>query len=292
MAESSGKKPLAVIAGPTATGKSARALELARENGGTIINADASQLYADLRIVTARPSPAEEAAAPHRLYGVVDGAQPCSAAAWAGMAREEIGRAHQIGSLPILVGGTGLYIKTLLAGTAPVPEIDAEIRQEVRGLATAELAAALAAEDPAMSARLRPSDTQRLARALEVIRSTGRSLADWQRTRTGGLAAFVSLHCEVIDLPRSELYERCERRFDAMLGEGALEEVHSLADRGLDPALPVMKAIGVPPLLAHLRGEIDLAEAADAVKRDTRRYAKRQQTWFRTQFRYSRAAAG
>lgn len=286
------KPPLAVIAGPTASGKSARALALAKSRNGVIINADASQLYRDLRLLSARPDREEEAQAPHRLYGVLDAAQSCSAASWADMAKREIMTAHESGRLPILVGGTGLYLNTLLRGLAPVPDIEAAVRAEVRELSTAALASALSREDEKMAARLRPSDTQRLARALEVMRSTGTSLADWQQRRQGGIAGSVRLTVEIVDRPREELYARCDARFDAMLAGGALEEVRTLMGRGLSADLPAMKAIGVPPLAAHLAGQTTLAEAAEVAKRDTRRYAKRQQTWFRTQMRWAEPALG
>lgn len=250
---------------------------------GVVINADASQIYADLRILSARPSPADEAAAAHRLYGTLDGTVACSAAMWAGLARAEIATAHAAGRLPILVGGTGMYLRTLLDGIAPVPEIDPAVRAAVRALPPAELHALLGAEDPAMAARLRPSDPQRLARALEVIRSTGRSLAIWQAAPTGGLAETVELRGHVVDVARDELYRRCDARFDAMLAEGALAEAARLAARGLDPALPVMKAIGVPPLLDHLAGRLGLDDAAALARQHTRNLAKRQVTWFRNQ---------
>lgn len=276
-----GKPPLVVIAGPTASGKSALALGLAERANGVVINADASQVYADLRLLSARPSPAEEARAPHRLYGVVDGATACSAADWAAMARAAIAQAHTEGRLPIVVGGTGLYIRTLLDGIAPVPDIPDEVRAQVRALDDPHAALALA--DPAMAQRLRPSDRQRSARALEVKRATGRSLADWQAATEGGIGGTVELRAHVVETDRAELYARCDHRFDLMLAEGALDEARALAARGLSPALPVMKALGVPPLLAHLAGDLTIEAAADAAKQDTRRYAKRQLTWFRNQ---------
>lgn len=275
------KPPLVVIAGATASGKSAAALDLAERRSGVVINADASQVYADLRVLSARPSREEEARAPHRLYGVIDGNVACSAAAWAGMAKEAIATVHAEGRLPILVGGTGLYIRTLLDGIAPVPEIPEEVRAEVRLLDDPH--AALTAEDPAMAARLRPSDRQRSSRALEVWRTTRRSLGDWQRNNVGGIADTVDLRPHVVEIDRETLYARCDRRFDDMLAAGAVAEVALLAARGLAPDLPVMKALGVPPLLRHLAGEISLDEAADVAKRDTRHYAKRQLTWFRNQ---------
>lgn len=275
------KPPLVVIAGPTASGKSALALGLAERSNGVVINADASQVYADLRLLSARPSPAEEARAPHRLYGVVDGATACSAADWAAMARAAIAEAHTDGRLPIVVGGTGLYIRTLLDGIAPVPDIADEVRAEVRALDDPH--AALTVEDPTMAARLQPSDRQRAARALEVKRATGRSLADWQAATEGGIGEMVELRAHVVEIDRAELYARCDHRFDLMLAEGALDEVRALAARGLSPALPVMKALGVLPLLAHLASDLTIEAAADAAKQDTRRYAKRQLTWFRNQ---------
>lgn len=275
------KPPLVVIAGPTASGKSALALELATRRGGVVINADASQVYADLRVLSARPSPQEEAQAPHRLYGVVDGSVACSTAMWAGMAKQAIREAHESGTIPVLVGGTGMYIRTLLEGIAPVPQIAADVRAEVRALA--DPYPALAVEDPVMAARLRPSDRQRVARALEVKRATGRSLAEWQSGNEGGIADEVELQAHVVEIDRELLYAHCDARFDAMLAQGALDEVAALRERDLQPELPVMKALGVPPLLRHLAGELTLDEAAEIAKRDTRRYAKRQLTWFRNQ---------
>ncbi|WBX83651.1 tRNA (adenosine(37)-N6)-dimethylallyltransferase MiaA [Sphingosinicella microcystinivorans] len=275
--------PLAVIAGPTASGKSAFALRMAETRRGVIINADASQCYCDLSVLSARPSPAETARAPHRLYGFLDAEAPLGAAGWADLARREIGRAHEQGLLPILVGGTGLYLRTLLHGIAPVPDIDPDVRAAVRALDTGALAEALAREDPGMAARLHPNDTQRMARALEVIRSTGASLGDHQAQLSGGLLGAVALEPAVVEIDRDELGRRCDARFDAMLAEGGLDEAARLLALGLDPALPVMKAIGVPPLIAHLKGDCTLGEAVLRAKLDTRRYAKRQRTWFRNQ---------
>lgn len=275
--------PLAVIAGPTASGKSAFALRMAETRRGVIINADASQCYRDLSVLSARPSPAETARAPHRLYGFLDAESPVGAAGWADLAQREIARAHEQGLLPILVGGTGLYLRTLLHGIAPVPEIDPDVRAAVRALDTAALAQALAREDPAMAARLHPNDTQRMARALEVMRSTGISLGDYQAQLLGGLLGAVALEPAVVEIDRDELGRRCDTRFDTMLTDGGLDEAARLLAMNLDPALPVMKAIGVPPLVAHLRGECTLEAAILRAKLDTRRYAKRQRTWFRNQ---------
>lgn len=278
------KPPLAVIAGPTASGKSALALKLAEAENGVLINADASQVYADLAILSARPSAAEMARAPHRLFGTIDGAESCTAARWASLARAEIATAHAAGQLPILVGGTGLYLRTLLDGIAPVPEIPAPVRAEVRALSTEQVRAALEAEDSAMAARLHPHDSQRNARALEVLRATGRSLAEWQQVPAeGGLASEVALRPLVIDIARDTLVRRIDARIEAMKAEGALEEVRHLATRNLSPTLPVMRAIGVPPLLAQLSGKLSEAEASERWRLDTRQYAKRQATWLRNQ---------
>jgi tRNA dimethylallyltransferase len=275
--------PLALIAGPTASGKSALALTLAERRGGTVINADSAQVYRDLRVVTARPDAEAEARAPHRLYGYRDAALPCSAAGWAAEAKREIGAAHAEGRLPILAGGTGLYLRTLLEGIAPVPEIDPAIRAAVRRLPVAEAHAALEGEDAAAARRLRPSDTSRVARALEVIRSTGRPLAEWQEARTGGIAGSVRLVPLVLLPPRDWLYARCDLRFEKMMSDEGIGEVRSLLARGLNPMLPAMRAIGVKEIAAFLRGELGRSEALAAGRTATRQYAKRQYTWFSRQ---------
>ncbi|WP_431848714.1 tRNA (adenosine(37)-N6)-dimethylallyltransferase MiaA [Allosphingosinicella sp.] len=274
---------LALIAGPTASGKSALALALAERTGGVVINADSAQVYRDLRVLTARPSPEEEARAPHQLYGYRDGAEPCSAADWAADAKQAIAGAHAAGSLPILVGGTGLYIRTLLDGIAPVPPIDANVRAEVRALPVDEAHRALAREDPEAAARLRPTDTSRVARALEVIRSTSRALSEWHTEKVGGIGESVALRPLLLLPPRQWLYERCDRRFEAMLGDAGLEELRALLARGLDPALPVMRAIGVPEIAGLLLGDLTREQALAAGRTATRQYAKRQYTWFSRQ---------
>jgi tRNA dimethylallyltransferase len=279
----SGLPRLALIAGPTASGKSARALELAEREGGTVINADASQVYRDLRILSARPTDEEEARVPHRLFGYKDGAFACSAAEWAEDAKVAIGEALGAGRLPILVGGTGLYISTLLQGIAPVPEIDPEVRRAVRALPAAAAHAALAAEDPAAAARLHPNDTARLHRALEVVRTTGRPIAAWRESRVGGIATDYVIELQTIVTPVPELYARCDARVDQMIARGAVEEAAALRDRRLDPALPVMRAIGVSQLIQYLAGELKLEAAVAAIKQATRNYAKRQRTWLRHQ---------
>jgi tRNA dimethylallyltransferase len=275
--------PLALIAGPTASGKSALAIALAEATGGAIINADSAQLYRDLPNLSAAPSPADQARAEHRLYGIRDGAEPCSAAEWAGMAKSEIAQLHAAGRLPILVGGTGLYVRTLLDGIAPVPPIDPHIRAAVRGAGVAENLAALTPLDPCAAARLNPGDTTRIARALEVILSTGRTLADWQEKRSGGIGDAVALTPLLLLPPRDWLVERCDRRFAAMVDEGAVAEVEALLARHLDPELPVMRAIGVRELGALVRGEATRQQAIVAGQLATRRYAKRQYTWFANQ---------
>jgi tRNA dimethylallyltransferase len=287
--ESMGEKPpCALIAGPTASGKSDVAVRLAlalNESGraATVINADSAQVYADLAVLSARPSPEEMAGVPHRLFGTWDGADACSAADWAARARAVIAEVHVKGGVPILVGGTGLYLRTLLDGIAPVPPIDPAVRAEVRALPVAEAYAALACEDPPRAAALAPADAARIARSLEVVRSTGRPLTSWQTDKHGGIGAAVALHPLVLLPEREWLYARCDRRFAAMVERGALEEVRALLARGLDPALPVMRAIGVPELTASLRGEITLEQAIARGQQATRNYAKRQYTWFRRQ---------
>jgi tRNA dimethylallyltransferase len=272
--------PVALIAGPTASGKSALALRLAEATGGAVINADSAQIYRDLPILSAAPSSDDRSRAQHLLYGVLDGAKPCSAAGWAELAKREIERLQADGRLPILVGGTGLYLRTLLDGIAPVPAIDPDIRAQVRGAGVAENLAALAPLDPVAAATLNPGDTTRIARALEVVRSTGRTLGEWQEQREGGIGDEIELQALVLLPPRPLLHERCDFRFSQMVQQGAVAEVAALLARRLDPDLPVMRAIGVPELGAHLRGESTLGEAIAAGQQATRRYAKRQYTWF------------
>ena len=279
------KKPetVALIAGPTASGKSALALRLAELTGGIIINADASQVYKDLRIVSARPSAEEESRAPHRLFGHLDGATACSAAQWASEAKAEIAAAHAQARLPILVGGTGMYLRTLLEGIAPVPDIDPVIRAEVRALPVSEARHCLLAEDPEAAARLDANDSTRIARALEVVRSTGRPIRDWQADLVGGIGDQIRLVPAVLLPPRAWLYERCDRRFEAMLDTDGLAEVEALMARNLDPDLPVMRAIGVPDIAAFLSGALSRDAAIKQGQTATRQYAKRQFTWFRNQ---------
>jgi tRNA dimethylallyltransferase len=282
------KRPKAIqIAGPTASGKSALALDLAARLGSTIINADSMQVYRDLRIITARPSDDDEARVPHRLYGHVDAAENYSVGRWCADVRGALEDTWEAGRVPILTGGTGLYFKALTQGLSAVPPTPLEIRTAVRARLEAEGAAAahseLARRDPAMAAKLKPGDKMRIGRALEVLEATGRSLADWHRE---GMPAILDPH-QVIGVfltsDRAELHRRIGTRFDAMLAAGALDEVRALDARRLDPLLPAMKAHGVPWLRRHLADEITLAEAAEGAKLDTRRYTKRQVTWFRNQ---------
>lgn len=284
----SGLPPVALIAGPTASGKSDCAVRLAlalaaQGRAATVINADSAQVYADLALLSARPSAEEMHGVPHRLFGKWDGAEACSAADWAVRARAVVAEVHAAGGVPILVGGTGLYIRTLLDGIAPIPPISAEVREAVRALPVAEAYAALLAEDPARAALLAPADVTRIARALEVVRSTGRPLADWQADKVGGIGHAVTLHPLILLPDRAALYARCDARFAAMLAGGAIDEVRRLLARELDPALPVMRAIGVPEIAAFLRGESTLEQAEAQGAQATRNYAKRQFTWFRRQ---------
>ena len=282
-----GFKQAVLIAGPTASGKSALALALAATIRGVIINADSMQVYRDLRVITARPSVEEEAQAPHKLYGHVDAAENYSVGRWLRDAQAAITEAKIAGRVPIVVGGTGLYFMALTRGLAAVPPIPPDIRASVRGRLETEGVAPLYAElterDPATAQRLMPGDRARITRALEVVLATGRSLSDWHREGMPAVVDPARAARFFLDLDREELGRRINTRFDTMLATGALAEVERLAARGLNPMLPAMKAHGVPWLIRHLRGEIGLAEAAEGGKRDTKRYTKRQATWFRNQ---------
>ncbi len=283
---SKGRSGIVVVAGPTASGKSALALRLAQAFRGTVINSDSMQLYSELRLLTARPGAEEEALAPHRLYGLWPAAERGSAARWCALAQAEIAAALAADRLPILVGGTGLYLRALLEGLAPVPDVPPAVRTLVKQrhaeLGQAGFYAEFARRDPVMAARLVPGDSQRLIRAAEVLAATGRSLAEWQREQLapplGRPAAILCLMPE-----RAGLYAGCDARFRRMIEQGALDEVAALARQALSPDLPAMKALGVPALLRHLAGEITLEAAILAAQGATRRYAKRQGTWFRHQ---------
>jgi tRNA dimethylallyltransferase len=279
------RAPFVIIAGPTASGKTALALELAARFGGTIINADALQIYRDLRILTARPDRAAEARVPHRLYGVLDAAERGSVARWRKAAETEIAGASTQGRLPFVVGGTGLYLRALVDGLALVPDIPAEIRDEAtrlyRELGAGEFHRRLAQIDPAAAARLPPGDRGRLLRAWEVARATGVTLSDWHRSAPAPNPSRVA--SILLMPPRDRLYAICDSRFAAMIAAGGLDEAAALGARNLAADLPAMKAVGVPELLQHLHGEIALDAAIAAAQQATRRYAKRQMTWFRHQ---------
>jgi len=281
------KAQIILIAGPTASGKSALALALAEKLGGTIVNADSMQVYRELRIITARPTPEEEQRAPHRLYGHVDAAENFSVGRWCREAAAELAVIKSEARTVIVVGGTGLYFNALTRGLAAVPPIPADIRTAVRARLKSEGVTALHAEldqrDPAMAARLMPGDRSRISRALEVVLATGRSLTAWHEE---GMPASLdaSRAVKIFLMPdRDELFRRIDARFEAMIAAGAIEEVQALAARHLDPDLPAMKAHGVPWLVRHLQGELTLTEAIEGSQRDTRQYTKRQATWFRNQ---------
>jgi len=271
---------VALIAGPTASGKSALAIALAERAAGVIVNADSAQIYRDLPILSAVPAPAEQQRADHRLYGIRDGADPCSAADWAEAAKAEIANIHAAGHLPILAGGTGLYLRTLLEGIAPIPPIEKNVRERVRAQSVEQNRAALERSDPEAAQRLHSADTTRIARALEVVLSTGRTLANWQAFREGGIGDSITLKPVVLLPPREWLYARCDARFESMVNAGAVAEVETLLARRLDARLPVMRAIGVREIAAFLGGEIDREEMIRRGQQATRNYAKRQYTWF------------
>ena len=276
---------MAVIAGPTASGKSALALALAQRTNGVIVNADSAQVYADLQIVSARPSEAEMAGVEHRLYGTRDAAEPYSAADWATEARQVVAEVHERGQIPILVGGTGLYLRTLLDGIAEVPPVGEDVRAEVRAADQEENYRRLQEHDPDAAARLHPNDRTRVARALEVVLSSGRTLSGWQGEHRGGIRDQVCLFGFIYkDCPSAWLYPRCDARFAAMMEAGAEQEVARLLARKLSPSLPAMRAIGVPEIAALLEGRMSRAEAVVRAAQATRNYAKRQRTWFRHQY--------
>ena len=275
-------QPLLIVAGPTASGKSALALALAEEFGGTLINADSMQVYRDLAVLTARPGPDEEARVPHRLYGVIDGAENFSAGRWRALAAAEVAAARAAGRVPILVGGSGLYLHAFVHGLAALPAIASEVREEARALYAklgGEAFRALLLERDPHAARLAASDVQRLLRAYEVVTATGRSLTDWQHRDPERPAEAIS--AIVLLPPRGALYAACDARFLAMVGRGAEAEVEALLARGLDPELPVMKAVGVREIAAWRAGRLSRAEMVAAAQQATRRYAKRQYTWLR-----------
>lgn len=278
------RPPLVVIAGPTASGKSTLAVALAERNDGVVVNADSAQVYRDLRVVTARPSEEDEARMPHRLFGHVDAADTgYNAARWAAEARVALTEAHAAGKLPILVGGTGLYLRTLIDGIAPVPPIHPTIRAAVRATPVREAHAQLAAIDPAGAATLHPNDTTRVARALEVMRSTGQPIAAWRERREGGIGDSVRLTATVLLPPRDWLKRRIAARTLQIVTDGTAEVAALLSRSDVPPDAPLLRAIGVPELARHVRGELDSAETEGALLLATRQYAKRQYTWFRRQ---------
>jgi tRNA dimethylallyltransferase len=275
---------VALIAGPTASGKSALALAIAARHHGVVINADSAQVYADLRILTARPSAEEEASAPHCLFGHVDAADATySAARWAAEATRAIDATLAEGRLPILVGGTGLYVRTLLDGIAPVPATDPALREQIRALPVAEAHAALALLDPPAAARLNAADTTRVARALEVVRGTGRTLADWQTERVGGIGDRLDVRALILIPDRDWLNARIDQRFAEMAETSQAEVAALIARTDIPQDAPIRRAIGVPEIAALVRGETSLADAIAAGSLATRRYAKRQYTWLRHQ---------
>ncbi|MDE0799112.1 MAG: tRNA (adenosine(37)-N6)-dimethylallyltransferase MiaA [Rhodospirillaceae bacterium] len=280
-----------VIAGPTASGKSGLAFRVAEELNGVVINADSMQVYSDLRVLTARPSADDEARVPHKLYGYLDGADGCTAAAWAARAAEEITNAHSNKQVPIVVGGTGLYLKALIEGLSDIPEVPLEIRQTARRIFLEQgndaLYQSLLEKDPEGAVRLKPKDHQRVLRAWEVVEATGTPLHVWQAKSQPKPLINGPFHTVLFQPPREDLYAACNGRFEVMLEGGALAEVEALLARGLNPALPVMKALGVPELAAFVRGETSHEDAVTKAQQHTRNYAKRQVTWFRGQFNAS-----
>ncbi len=276
-----------LIAGPTASGKSAFALEIAQKKGGVIINADSMQVYRELRLLTARPSEEDEAFVPHKLYGVISAREAYSVGKWLNQVQAELEAAHKAAQMPIIVGGTGLYFSALLNGLSPIPEIPDDIREywraKAKELGGPALHALLAQKDPEMALRLRPSDPQRLVRALEVMEATGRSLAYWQEKPGEPLLTPQNVRRGILLPERETLYARCNTRFDLMIDQGVLKEVQAFTQLDLDPNLPASRALGLKPLSEHLAGKLSLQDAVDQAKSETRRYAKRQMTWFRTQ---------
>jgi tRNA dimethylallyltransferase len=286
-----GTDPILVIAGPTASGKSGLALRVAEELNGTVINADSMQVYRDLHVVTARPSADDEAGVRHVLYGTRDGAEACTAAAWAADAADEIEKCRAGGRLPVVVGGTGMYLKTLMEGISAIPDIPDDVKQAGRRLRLEQgndaLYDDLKTKDPEGAAKLKPKDRQRILRAWEVITATGKPLHQWQADSPPQRLVEGAFHTVLLRPPREDLYAACDRRFEAMLDAGALDEVEALLARDLNPALPVMKALGVPELAEFLAGSVSREAAVAKAQQHTRNYAKRQTTWFRTQFHAS-----
>lgn len=280
--------PVVVVAGPTASGKSMLAADIAEQFGGVVINADSMQVYRGIEMLSAAPDAALQERAPHRLYGILDPAEPCSVGGWRDRAIAEIRIAHDRGALPVVTGGTGMYLRALMRGLVRMPSIPDDIRTTIRHRMETEGSVALyevlRERDPATAAMLEPGDRQRISRGLELLETTGRGLHAWQKEETNFLEDDIRFFSVLLLPPREVLYRAVEARFDKMVSSGALDEVRQLAARGLDPALPVMKALGVPDLLRHIGGEIDRDAACRAASQATRRYVKRQFTWFLHQF--------
>lgn len=273
-----------IVAGPTASGKSARAIELAHQQNGVILNADATQCYADLQILSARPDAEELAQAEHRLYGIWSGDKVASVGDWLEAITPEIEQCWEENRLPIICGGTGFYLKALMEGLSPIPDIDPKFRDKLGSDDNSTLFEKLKAVDKTAAESIGEHNRQRLIRALEVYEGTNTPMSEWQAIPKQPPFPNVEFELEIITLPRDALYARCNQRFDVMLEAGALEEVQALLKKGYAADAPIMKAVGVPELSAHLRGEMDLETASDLAKQNTRRYAKRQLTWLRNQF--------
>lgn len=272
--------------GPTASGKSAIGLFLAQKLNAVIINADTMQCYRDLRVVTARPTDDELAQAPHAMYGIWEAHTHGNTALWQEQAVNEISAAHAGGKLPILLGGTGMYIKSLMEGIAPVPDISDAVRERVRAQwdeNPTEVYRLLQEKDPTTATRLEANDKQRVIRALEVVEETGIGLGEWQAREVNPPFAPESYHIHYVDMPREDVYARIDKRFETMMDEGALEEVEALMAKKLPSSMPVMRAHGVPEIMAHIKGEMTRADAIEQAQQNTRNYAKRQMTWLRNQ---------
>lgn len=281
------KPKVIVITGPTASGKSALGVDAALALGGEIINADSMQIYRELDVLTARPAKEDLAKVPHRLYGTVPGSERCSAEQWRSLALKEIEDVHRLGKIPILVGGTGLYIRALEKGIASIPDIPSDVRTQAQALLDKlggeSFKENLGVIDPETANRLHAGDRQRLIRAWEVITHTGKSILEWQQQAQGTVPDFEFIRFAMVP-PREELYDNCNKRFKIMLELGALKEVENLLNLGLDPSLPIMKALGVPELAEYLTEKVSLDDAISRAQQNTRRYAKRQMTWIRTQY--------
>lgn len=272
-----------IVYGPTASGKSARALDIAQREHGVIINADAMQVYRELSVLTARPKPEEEARVPHKLYGVFLASEPCSVARWLALAKDAIEQVLAENKLPVVVGGTGLYLKALMEGLSAIPDVPAAAHEEATRLYAEKGEHALQECDPELAGRLNAGDTQRHIRGLGVWLATGKSLCYWQQKERIPPFPEALFTGETIAIERQELYRRCDQRFLGMLEQGAIEEVRNLLSLGLSGELPAMRAVGVPELAGYLQGELTLEEAVQRAQQATRNYAKRQLTWFRHQ---------